>query len=149
MAVWQEELRQSVRDAAGLRRAAGAAVAAGPRSGAGRVQDGDPAVLPEPDRLGRPGRPDPPAGAWPRRANWSTLPEERHDPIGDRRWSPVHRLTHRYPDRVLIYPTYLCSMYCRFCFRKERLNEDERGLPARRPGPGAGLRGAPTRPSAR
>jgi lysine 2,3-aminomutase len=58
-----------------------------------------------------------------------TAPEERHDPIGDRRWQAAPRLTHRYPDRVLIYPTYLCSMYCRFCFRKERLNEAEAGWP--------------------
>ncbi|MCX4247405.1 KamA family radical SAM protein [Paraliomyxa miuraensis] len=56
------------------------------------------------------------------------LPGERPDPIGDAAHSPVPHLTHRYPDRVLLYPTYVCSMYCRHCFRKEALNEDDRGV---------------------
>lgn len=47
---------------------------------------------------------------------------EREDPIGDRAHSPVARLTHRYPDRVLLYPTYRCAVYCRHCFRKESLD---------------------------
>src|SRR5690606_15529096 len=56
------------------------------------------------------------------------LPGERPDPIGDAAHSPVPHLTHRYPDRVLLYPTYVCSMYCRHCFRKETLNADDRGV---------------------
>jgi lysine 2,3-aminomutase len=129
MTTWQEELRGSIRDAAGLRRVAGAA----------QVAPDVEAVLAEykmaipPYYLGLIDWDDPndpirlQAVAAPN--DLVTIPEERHDPIGDQRWSPVHRLTHRYPDRVLIYPTYLCSMYCRFCFRKERLNEDEAGFP--------------------
>ncbi len=50
-------------------------------------------------------------------------PREISDPIGDKRHSPVPRLTHRYPDRVLIYPTYQCAVYCRHCFRKESLSD--------------------------
>src|SRR4051794_23856241 len=46
-------------------------------------------------------------------------PEEREDPIGDERWSPVPGVVHRYPDRVLLKPTLLCPVYCRFCFRRE------------------------------
>src|SRR5438477_9227187 len=46
-------------------------------------------------------------------------PEERPDPIGDQRWSPVPGIVHRYPDRVLLKPTLLCPVYCRFCFRRE------------------------------
>jgi lysine 2,3-aminomutase len=46
---------------------------------------------------------------------------ELADPIGDRAFSPVARITHRYPDRVLLYPTYHCAVYCRHCFRKESL----------------------------
>jgi lysine 2,3-aminomutase len=45
--------------------------------------------------------------------------EERTDPIGDARWSPVPGIVHRYPDRVLLKPTLLCPVYCRFCFRRE------------------------------
>lgn len=49
---------------------------------------------------------------------------ELADPIGDAAWSPVPRLTHRYPDRVLLFPTYECAVYCRHCFRKEAVNEE-------------------------
>jgi lysine 2,3-aminomutase len=45
--------------------------------------------------------------------------EERADPIGDARWSPLPGIVHRYPDRVLLKPTLLCPVYCRFCFRRE------------------------------
>jgi lysine 2,3-aminomutase len=48
-----------------------------------------------------------------------TASEERDDPIGDDRWSPVPGIVHRYPDRVLLKPTLLCPVYCRFCFRRE------------------------------
>lgn len=50
-------------------------------------------------------------------------PREHADPIGDEARSPVPRLTHRYPDRVLLYPTYQCAVYCRHCFRKESLDD--------------------------
>src|SRR5579862_2243175 len=45
--------------------------------------------------------------------------EERADPIGDERWSPLPGVVHRYPDRVLLKPTLICPVYCRFCFRRE------------------------------
>lgn len=47
-------------------------------------------------------------------------PEDLVDPIGDNSKSPVPFLTHRYPDRVIIYVTFSCSQYCRFCFRKSK-----------------------------
>ena len=40
------------------------------------------------------------------------------DPLNEEADSPVHRLTHRYPDRVLFLVTDRCPMYCRFCTRK-------------------------------
>ena len=46
--------------------------------------------------------------------------EERADPIGDEAKSPIPFLTHRYPDRALIYTTFFCSLSCRFCFRREK-----------------------------
>ena len=55
----------------------------------------------------------------PSAAELITAPEERPDPIGDERWSPVPGIVHRYPDRVLLKPTLLCPVYCRFCFRRE------------------------------
>ena len=40
------------------------------------------------------------------------------DPLHEDEDSPVPRLTHRYPDRVLFLITDRCPMYCRFCTRK-------------------------------
>ena len=45
--------------------------------------------------------------------------DERSDPIGDDRHSPVSGIVHRYDDRVLLKLTYVCPVYCRFCFRRE------------------------------
>jgi lysine 2,3-aminomutase len=55
----------------------------------------------------------------PSAAELLVAPEERGDPIGDLRWSPIPGIVHRYPDRVLLKPTHLCPVYCRFCFRRE------------------------------
>jgi lysine 2,3-aminomutase len=48
-------------------------------------------------------------------------PAESDDPIGDDPMSPVRGLVHRYPDRVLIKLVAVCAVYCRFCFRRERV----------------------------
>ena len=48
-----------------------------------------------------------------------TEPQESADPISDEAHSPVAGIVHRYPDRVLLMPTHLCAVYCRFCFRRE------------------------------
>src|SRR5580658_5668081 len=48
-------------------------------------------------------------------------PAESDDPIGDDARSPVSGLVHRYPDRVLIKLVAVCAVYCRFCFRRERV----------------------------
>ncbi|MCA9700404.1 MAG: KamA family radical SAM protein [Myxococcales bacterium] len=58
----------------------------------------------------------------------TVLPGELEDPIGDEAHSPVPRVTHRYPDRALLYPTYVCSAYCRHCFRKQTLNDQGTGF---------------------
>lgn len=49
---------------------------------------------------------------------------ERPDPIGDAAHAPTRLLVHRYPDRALLFPTFRCPMYCRYCFRKVALNDD-------------------------
>ncbi len=46
---------------------------------------------------------------------------ERTDPIGDESFTAVPGLIHRYPDRCLLTPVHVCPVYCRFCFRKEKL----------------------------
>lgn len=47
--------------------------------------------------------------------------DELEDPIGDATHSPVRGLVHRYPDRVLLMPTLSCPVYCRYCFRRDRV----------------------------
>jgi len=60
-----------------------------------------------------------------------TAPDERADPIGDEKFSPVKGIVHRYPDRVLLKPSHLCPVYCRFCFRREQVGRDGEKLSAR------------------
>ncbi len=51
-----------------------------------------------------------------------------HDAIGDIRNLAAPRLTHRYENRAILHLSSLCAVYCRFCFRKSHLNDDERTL---------------------
>jgi lysine 2,3-aminomutase len=63
----------------------------------------------------------------PKEAELQPAPDDRKDPIGDERYSPLPGVVHRYPDRVLLKPILVCPVYCRFCFRREQV------------GPGSGL----------
>jgi lysine 2,3-aminomutase len=45
------------------------------------------------------------------------------DPLKEEDHSPVPRLHHRYPDRVLLVVTNNCAMYCRFCTRKRNISD--------------------------
>lgn len=56
------------------------------------------------------------------------LDEELTDPIGDEPYTTVKGITHRYPDRVLLKPLHTCSVYCRFCFRREKVGQGSEGL---------------------
>ncbi|MCF7796885.1 MAG: KamA family radical SAM protein [Lentisphaeria bacterium] len=63
----------------------------------------------------------------PSKAEASLSPDELEDPIGDDNpdlnTHPVRVITHRYPDRVLFYPTPMCAVYCRYCFRKRMVGQ--------------------------
>ncbi|MCF6281678.1 MAG: lysine 2,3-aminomutase [Candidatus Polarisedimenticolaceae bacterium] len=48
------------------------------------------------------------------------------DPLEEDRDSPVPGLTHRYPDRVLLLITDVCSMYCRHCTRRRLVGQEDR-----------------------
>src|SRR5690349_1582000 len=50
----------------------------------------------------------------PSAAELRSAPDDRPDPIGDERWSPLPGIVHRYPDRVLLKPILACPVYCRF-----------------------------------
>lgn len=47
------------------------------------------------------------------------------DPLHEDKDSPVPGLTHRYPDRVLLLVSNICSMYCRHCTRKRRVGDQD------------------------
>lgn len=61
-------------------------------------------------------------------AEGTVLPHELTDPIGDDVHEKVAGITHRYPDRVLLKPTHLCQVYCRFCFRREKVGDGQETL---------------------
>jgi lysine 2,3-aminomutase len=66
-------------------------------------------------------RPELAAQFVPSLAELETRPEELADPIGDGVHAPTPGLTHRYPDRVILHATQTCEVYCRFCFRREKV----------------------------
>ena len=68
------------------------------------------------DAIGRQFIPDP--------AELVLSPDESADPIADDALSPIKGVVHRYPDRALLKPLLICPVYCRFCFRRERVGPD-------------------------
>lgn len=50
------------------------------------------------------------------------------DPLHETIDSPIPRLTHRYPDRVLLLVTDQCSMYCRHCTRRRFAGNEDKSL---------------------
>ena len=50
------------------------------------------------------------------------------DPLHEDEDSPVPGLTHRYPDRVLLLVTDMCSMYCRHCTRRRFAGQTDAAL---------------------
>ena len=66
----------------------------------------------------------------PSAAETEIAPYEVADPIGDEARSPVKGIVHRYPDRVLLKPIHVCPVYCRFCFRREKVGPGGEALSA-------------------
>jgi len=50
------------------------------------------------------------------------------DSLHEDKDSPVHGITHRYPDRVLFLVSNVCAMYCRYCTRKRRVGDIDNTL---------------------
>jgi lysine 2,3-aminomutase len=50
-------------------------------------------------------------------------PADLEDPLAEERDMPVPGITHRYPDRVLLYTTHNCPVYCRHCTRKRKVSD--------------------------
>lgn len=54
------------------------------------------------------------------------------DPLHEDEDSPTPGLTHRYPDRVLLLITDMCSMYCRHCTRRRFAGHKDAESPSER-----------------
>ena len=63
--------------------------------------------------------------AVPQKNEVVAAPNDLEDPLAEDEDSPVHGLTHRYPDRVLFLVTQICSMYCRHCTRRRLVGEHD------------------------
>ncbi|MCX7023517.1 MAG: lysine 2,3-aminomutase [Spirochaetes bacterium] len=55
-------------------------------------------------------------------------PSDQDDPLHEDSDSPVPGLTHRYPDRVLLLVTHICSMNCRHCTRRRLVGSEDSHL---------------------
>ena len=61
----------------------------------------------------------------PRFAELHDDPSDLADPLHEDVDSPVPGLTHRYPDRVLLLVTNICSMNCRHCTRRRLVGDTD------------------------
>lgn len=50
-------------------------------------------------------------------------PWDMVDPLAEEEHSPVPILSHRYPDRALLYVTHNCPVYCRHCTRQRKVGD--------------------------
>lgn len=50
------------------------------------------------------------------------------DVNSDKTFMPVKGLVHRYPTKVLIFPSNNCGSFCRYCFRKKYIDDKETTL---------------------
>ena len=56
--------------------------------------------------------------------HYMDLTEDPLDEEGDIPLGGPRTIIHRYPDRVLLFVSTECSMYCRFCTRKRKVGDD-------------------------
>lgn len=50
-------------------------------------------------------------------------PGDMDDPLGEDEHSPVEIISHRYPDRALLYVSHNCPVYCRHCTRARKVGD--------------------------
>lgn len=58
----------------------------------------------------------------PTTAELNTTDNELEDPLAEEAHLVAPGLTHRYPDRALLYVTHLCPTYCRHCNRRRKVS---------------------------
>ena len=54
--------------------------------------------------------------------------DELEDPLAEDTYMPTEGLTHRYPDRALLYTSHNCPVYCRHCNRRRKVGNPHRPL---------------------
>ncbi len=57
-----------------------------------------------------------------------TTEGEEADPLNEEAQSPMAGLVHRYPNRVLLYLTEKCAVYCRYCTRGRKVGKKSETL---------------------
>ena len=89
------------------------------------------AVTPHYAALIDPDDPDDPIRlqALPATSEATTRSFELADPLAEESHMPVRGLTHRYPDRALLYVTHNCPVYCRHCTRKRKVADPRSATP--------------------
>lgn len=58
--------------------------------------------------------------AIPQKEELDSNQDEYADPLSEERYSPRMLIVHKYPDRLLLYASNICAMYCRHCTRKQK-----------------------------
>jgi lysine 2,3-aminomutase len=58
--------------------------------------------------------------------HYMDLSEDPLDEEGDIPLGGPRTIVHRYPDRVLLFASNECAMYCRFCTRKRKVGDDRK-----------------------
>ena len=54
--------------------------------------------------------------------------DELEDPLAEDSYMPTEGLTHRYPDRALLYTSHNCPVYCRHCNRRRKVGDPASAL---------------------
>jgi len=63
--------------------------------------------------------------AIPRMLELQVSSDEAADPLAEERDMPVPGLTWRYPDRVLLYTSHQCAVFCRHCTRRRKVSDPD------------------------
>ena len=61
--------------------------------------------------------------AVPRLAELVRSPQDLADPLAEEEYRVAGALTHRYPDRAMLYTTHTCAVYCRHCNRRRKVGD--------------------------
>ena len=76
--------------------------------------------------------------------DYTPMPGELADPLGEEAHSPVSGLVHTYPDKVLLFATLDCAVYCRYCTRSRLVGKTHPRLaPLANPSAGGDFRNSP------